>query len=223
MKSTRQRQLYCEPTPSQRRTPFCLMRRSRLKNRGAIMPTVILGVSSLAIGNRAAGPRSLALGCDGRTKVGLTVEVEVGRGKNATIETVWVSAPFEVLGLSRTPHSDDWGKWIRWRDKDGRIHTKHIGDELLQGDTASICSSLANKGLTVNRSAQRYLVSYLSRASVKTRVTIVERTGWHEVDGQMAFVLTDSTIGCGGCEHIILNTCAKSPYSSRGSLKDWQD
>ena len=56
------------------------------------------------------------------TAKGLTVEVEKGKGENKTTETVWIAAPFEVLGACRDPHGAAWGKFLRWRDGDGREH-----------------------------------------------------------------------------------------------------
>ena len=54
------------------------------------------------------------------------------------------------------------------------------------------------------------------------RVTIILRTGWHEVGGQSVFVLPDATIGPRGSETVILDGAAHGPYEARGSLKDWQ-
>jgi putative DNA primase/helicase len=53
-------------------------------------------------------------------------------------------------------------------------------------------------------------------------VTIVSRTGWHEVVGRWVFVLPEATIGPRGCEAVILDGAAHGPYEARGSLKDWQ-
>ena len=54
---------------------------------------------------------------------------------------------------------------------------------------------LADGGLKINRGQQRALVTYLSGTSVKGRVTLVERTGWHEIRGREVFVLPAETIG----------------------------
>ena len=35
---------------------------------------------------------------------GLAVEVTKGRGETATVENMWISAPFEVIGRARDPH-----------------------------------------------------------------------------------------------------------------------
>jgi putative DNA primase/helicase len=157
------------------------------------------------------------------TDDGLQVEVETGRGENKTTERKWIAAPFEILGACRDPNGHGWGKWIRWKDADGRPHTQHVADAALQRDPAPLCAMLADNGLTINRSQQRDFVTYLSAANVHGRVTIVKRTGWHEIAGQPVFVLPDAVIGPLGAERILLDAVAASPYESRGSLDDWQD
>lgn len=153
---------------------------------------------------------------------GLHVEVEKGRGENKMKASEWVVAPFEILGACRNPQGRAWGKYLRWRDGDGRAHVQHVTDAALQGDPSPLCASLASDGLRINRSQQRAFVSYLSGASVKGRVTIVTRTGWHDLDGRAVFVLPETTIGPRGSETVILDGAAHGPYEARGSLKDWQ-
>ncbi len=157
------------------------------------------------------------------TSSGLTTETQEGRGKDKTIATVWIAAPFEILGASRDPQGRGWGKWLRWRDADGRVHALHVTDAALQGDLAPLCSTLAADGLAINRSHQRHLVNYLSAARVDGRVTIASQTGWCEVGGKLNFVLPAETIGPRGAETVILDGRATGPYEVRGTLKDWQE
>jgi putative DNA primase/helicase len=134
----------------------------------------------------------------------------------------WISAAFEILGACRDPQGRGWGKWLSWRDADGRIHTRHVSDAVLQGDPSSLCSGLADEGLRINPAHQRAFRAYLAGAPVKGRVTVVDRTGWHEVDGRSVFVLAQETIGPNGAERVILDASAIGPYEARGSLEDWQ-
>ena len=57
---------------------------------------------------------------------------------------------------------------------------------------------------------------------VAGRVTLVRRTGWHDVGGHRVFVLPAETIGPAGAEPAILDAAATGPYEARGTLKDWQ-
>jgi hypothetical protein len=116
------------------------------------------------------------------------------QGKNNPIGD-WICAPFEIVGACRDPNGKHWGNWLRWKDADRRIHLRHVTDAALQGDPASLCSELASEGLQINRNQQRALAIYLSGANVSGRVTVVSRTGWHEIDGQRVFVLPRETIG----------------------------
>jgi putative DNA primase/helicase len=122
----------------------------------------------------------------------------------------------------RDPYGRGWGKWLRWRDADGRIHTRHVSDAALQGDPSVLCGGLADEGLTINRNQQRHFLTYLSGCDVKGRVTIVHRTGWHEIGGHHVFVLPAETIGPKGSEQVILDASAVGPYETRGTLNDWQ-
>src|ERR1700722_13077349 len=125
---------------------------------------------------------------------GLHVEVEKGGGEAKTKASEWVAAPFEILGACRDPHGRSWGKYLRWRDGDGRAHVQHVTDAALQGDPSALCASLASDGLRINRAQQRAFANYLSGARVMGR----------------------------GSEPVILDGAAQGPYEARGSLKDWQ-
>ena len=94
-----------------------------------------------------------------------------GKGDNATAETVWIASAFEVIGACRDPHGRGWGKWLRWRDADGRVHTRHVADAALQGDPSAFCGGLADEGLSINRNQQRLFLTYLSGCNVEGRVT----------------------------------------------------
>ncbi len=153
---------------------------------------------------------------------GLHVTVKRGKGDNAETAEEWVSGPFEIIGEARDPHGREWAKVLRWRDGDAREHVRHMAASALQGDPATLAASLASDGLRIDRSQQRALASYLSGATVKQRVTMVNRTGWHVVGGRDVFVLPHETIGPRGAETVILDAAAVGPYEVRGSLTDWQ-
>src|SRR5436309_9753800 len=70
---------------------------------------------------------------------------------------------------------------------------------------------------------QRELVTYLGGVNVKSRVTLVRRTGWHEIAMNQVFVLPNETIGPRGAEQVILHASATGPYEAKGSLQGWQD
>ena len=151
-------------------------------------------------------------------KNGLFVTVERRRGKQEWEEEIWLSAPFEIIGRVRDPQSHGWARLLRWNDDDGVVHQHPVADEDLHGDGSALCAALAGSGLKiVTGSARQNFVTYLNRAVIKARVTIVARTGWHEVGGQRTFVLPDGTNS-----KIIVNEAVTSPYAASGRLEQWQ-
>jgi putative DNA primase/helicase len=153
---------------------------------------------------------------------GLTKLGSNGRGEPACSNKVWISAAFEVLGECRDPHGRGWGKQLRFRDPDGRVHLRHVANAALQGDPAKLCADLADGGLKINRSRQKELAEYLSGVSVKARAIVVNRTGWHKVDGECVFALPTETIGARDDLRVVLDTAAAGPYEVRGSLDEWK-
>jgi hypothetical protein len=137
---------------------------------------------------------------------------------------VWISDPFEIVGRVRDPHGEGWGKLIRWKDPDGRTHVHVVPDAALHENAAAIAAVLAAGGLKVaTKSGDRArLISYLNAVNVKKRVYIVDRTGWHEILNSKVFVLPDRTFGGVNSKNVIFNGVTASPYSTLGTLKDWQ-
>lgn len=153
---------------------------------------------------------------------GLTQETMKGRSDNGETVTEWIAAPFEIIGRARDPHGVGWGRFLRWRDPDGRTHERFVSDGALHGDPASLSAGLADGGLSIARNQQRAFASYLAGANVHGRVTMVYWTGWHEIGGHLAFVLPAETIGPKGAGAVILDAAAHGPYDARGKLVDWQ-
>ncbi len=169
-----------------------------------------------------AGPAYVSWGAFTMGASGLTMEVTKGRGDPAETVDEWISAPFEVLGATRDLNGRDWGKWLHWRDGDGREHTCHVSEAALQGDPAALAATLAGDGLRINRAHQKALATYLCGVTTKGRVTVVARTGWHTMAGRDVFVLPSQVIGPHGSENVILNNAALGPYETRGTLEDWR-
>jgi uncharacterized protein (DUF927 family) len=169
------------------------------------------------------GPAYLSFPPYAMDAAGLTIQKDVGREEAKRTETLRVAAPFEILGACRDPQGAAWGKVLRWRDDDQREHVRHIADSDLHGEPSAFCANLAHHGLWIDRKRQREFVGYLSSVRVPRRVTVVSRTGWHEVGGRSAFVLPAETIGLGGVERVILDATAHGPHEARGSIEEWRE
>ena len=115
--------------------------------------------------------------------------------------------------------------------------TKIVSDEGLQGDAPAICAPLAAEGLQIVRDRQREFANYLSGARTHSRVTVVHRTGWHEIENDRVFVLPGREHQPQGCRprvagrhgawsirdegHIGLNGAAVLPRSRRATQFRW--
>jgi putative DNA primase/helicase len=66
------------------------------------------------------------------------------------------------------------------------------------------------------------LLRYLNEAPVQSRVTIVARTGWHELGHAKVFVLPDETFGSAKGETVIVQGATTAPFEKSGPLVDWQ-
>ena len=169
------------------------------------------------------GPDYLSFGPYLMAERGLCVELEEGKGDNRRAVEHWVSAPFEIIGACRDVHGGAWGKMLRWRDGDGRQHVRHVSDATLHGEAPTLCAQFADQGLRIARNRQRHFADYLSGARVNRRVRLVSRTGWHEFEGRLAFVLPTESIGPSGAERVMLDTAASALYDLRGTVEAWRD
>jgi uncharacterized protein (DUF927 family) len=167
-------------------------------------------------------PAFISWGSFEMSSAGLTMIVAKGKGDGKQEIGEQVSGAFEILGRSRDPSSRGWGRWLRWRDCDGRPHSRHVTDAALQGDPASLCATLADEGLHIVRGHQRDLANYLNGCNVEARVTVVSRTGYHEVTGGRVFVLPNEVLGSPGAEAVFLDASAHGPYEIKGTLAGWQ-
>jgi hypothetical protein len=134
-----------------------------------------------------------------------------------------VCGPIEVVAECRDGAGSNWGRFIRWRDADGRIHEWAMPVSLLAGDGLEVRKALLDGGLYVGAGskARNLLTNYLASVHVKARARAVTTTGWHG----HAFVFPDGALGiAAGDEHIIVQTghYIDHAYNVRGTLEDWQ-
>ena len=76
-----------------------------------------------------------------------------------------ISGPFEILGRARDPNGDDWARWIRFKDADGRHHQVAIRDADLHGDPRTLAATLARQGLWISPPTQVASCSVLQRSA----------------------------------------------------------
>ena len=144
--------------------------------------------------------------------------------KGKTVVSVFVSSPFEVLGLVRDDKSSGWSRYLRWKDADGEEH-KYLAP-------ATRCCSptttpyAATWPTVVSRSARASKLFSRTTSSASTtnlRLTLVYSTGWHTIDGSRVFALPNEIIGDAGGRVIYeANEQKRSEYAAKGTLGEWR-
>lgn len=135
----------------------------------------------------------------------------------------WVCAPLEVIACVRDPSNRGWGKFVEFADPDGVTHREIIADELLSGDGAELERKLRGWGLQIAPKRRNSLLEYLITSRPKQRARVTGRTGWHEGETGMVFVLPDRSFGDAG--EVWLYDDAGQPaanFKGRGTLDDWR-
>jgi Domain of unknown function (DUF927) len=141
---------------------------------------------------------------------------------NASIP-VFVSGPFEILGLARDDKSSGWSRFLQWRDADGGEHKYLASDRLLLTEHDAICGDLAHDGLKIGKGQQAALAKYILSVDATDRLTLVYRTGWHTVRESAVFALPGEIIGDVDGRVVYLGAEERrSDYAAKGSLADWR-
>lgn len=135
----------------------------------------------------------------------------------------WVCTPLEILARVRDPSNRGWGKLVEFADPDGVAHREIIADELLSGDGAELERKLRGWGLQIAPKRRNSLLEYLITSRPKQRARVTGRTGWHEGESGMVFVLPERSFGEAG--EVWLFDDAGQPTSSfkqRGTIEEWR-
>jgi putative DNA primase/helicase len=133
----------------------------------------------------------------------------------------WIGPPIEVIAFSRTERSRNWGRVLRFRDRDSldQEHTFKESDVLKIG---TLMEQLARFGYQVppDPKGRKALYDYILFSNPEQRIRDVLRMGWQ--DGR--YVSLDRVIGT-GAEQLRLdpeNADAAAKFDVRGTLKSWQ-
>src|SRR5215472_2440056 len=143
-------------------------------------------------------PKYSSFGCFRMDEKGLFAEIGD--------KSLFISAPFEVVGRLRNPNGEGWARLLRWKDDDKRVQSLVVLDADLHGDQSTLCANLASRGLRIatGRNTRAALIGYLNELPVEHRLTVVERTGWHEINNAKVFVLPNDSIGPTASERFIV-------------------
>jgi uncharacterized protein (DUF927 family) len=138
-------------------------------------------------------------------------------------DPILICGRLEITAATRSTESEHWGRLLEWSDNDGKPHRWAMPIALLSGAGDEYRRKLLDGGLYVGTGtrARERLALYLQTQCPATRVTCVDRIGWH--DG--SFVLPDTSIRGPGAELVIYQTDAEPDHrlDMRGTAEDWRD
>lgn len=132
----------------------------------------------------------------------------------------FICSPLHVEADTRDEHSGNWGRLLRFPDRDGVAHQWPMPMELLSGDGREYRAELLRQGLVIGstRKARLLLETYLSKKPDKT-VLCVTRQGWH----RGAFVLPDESIGEQSEAAYLQTLSSNHLFRVAGTVEDWRD
>lgn len=136
---------------------------------------------------------------------------------------VQVCSPLEIVALTRSEQSVDWGRLLALKDSDGVRHEWAMPMALMGArDGAAYRSELLSMGFTIEpgRQAVDLLHRYIQTTTPEARALAVSRIGWH---GDV-FVLPDEVYGNSSNERVVYQTASKDQktFEQTGTLEQWQ-
>jgi hypothetical protein len=140
------------------------------------------------------------------------------------VSSLWICAPFEILGRTSDTSHNNHGLYLQWFDLDGERHTWACPISRVHSDSGELTGDLHDAGLRCGTSrAQRdALRTFLTAVQVNHRITCVIRAGWHD----KAFVLPSGHALGPGADDIVLqaeSATGSSAFIERGTLAQWKE
>lgn len=131
----------------------------------------------------------------------------------------WICGPFHVAGEARDPDNGAWSLALAWQDRDDVQHHALVARADLIGDGVDFLRSLAARGLEAPVAAAkvRALKAALAGVRCKSRVRLVNRTGWHG----STFILPQRTFGASSESAVYCGQASVARYATSGTLDDW--
>lgn len=157
-----------------------------------------------------------------RRQYRITGEGVMYQDPNPDMRPFKICGPLEIVAITRNAAGEEWGRWLRWKDPDGRQHQWAMPVSVLAGDGREVAERLLSGGLFLEPGprARMQLNYYLRDDSVEKRARCVARVGWHS----QSFVLPDATIGSES-EHILYQTTVDMDHHlvTAGTLDQWRE
>ncbi len=129
----------------------------------------------------------------------------------------WICSPIEVLAISFSVDSDNFGRFLRFLDTNGRWQRMAMPMSLLGGNLDELCKELLSRGVLIERSMKGELANYLMHYKVDERIYSTSQIGWHK----NTFVLPDEVFGN---DKVVFQSeqLEHCDFKVQGSLEGWQ-
>ncbi len=131
-----------------------------------------------------------------------------------------ICLPIEIGADTRDGQSENWGRLVRFKDTDQRLHQLTIPMEKLVGDCHEIIALLNSLGLRIstNRGLRQHFLDFLQNTEPNKKVICVPRIGWQKE----YFIFPDGSIPETDEIYFQGEHCNTNGFSQSGILSDWQ-
>ncbi len=133
----------------------------------------------------------------------------------------WVCSPLYIEADTRDEENNNWGRLLRFNDRDGYEHKWAMPMSMLGGERAAFLQALYAMGLNISPfdKARQYLTLYLNTQPDR-KAKCVAKVGWHHG----AYIFPDEAIGAPQGEEIYLQASTPNPLlQTAETLEEWQD
>lgn len=134
-------------------------------------------------------------------------------------DSQWICSQLEIEADTRDEHNENWGRLLKFPDRDGITHQWAMPMSLLAGDGREFREHLYDLGLVIaaGTKARTLLTAYLNTNPDKKALCVMKQ-GWH----RGGFVLPDESFG-ENSEPIYLQTIsANHLFRQSGTVDDWR-
>ncbi len=140
------------------------------------------------------------------------------------VEPLKLSARLDVVADTRDAAGENWGRLLRWWDRDMKPHEWSMPLEMLATDSGAVRARLMDSGLpylVTNQRLREKFAEYLQGYPVEARLRCVPRIGWHGG----SYVLPDFIAGASESESLVYQpgSGAAHQWNTRGTVAEWWD
>jgi putative DNA primase/helicase len=134
-----------------------------------------------------------------------------------------ICGPLELIAMSRTSDSDNWGRRFRLTNPDGQHVEVDLPTKEMAGDGATLRERLLSRGLTVRhgKPEREALLDFVMEAKTDARILDVPTVGWHNG----VFVTSKDIIGSHPSGETVryAGRLTSSLCATTGTYEGWRD